>query len=333
MTDPVDSHQPPQSQAHPAFLCVSLNPAIDKRLKLDTLKTGRVNRALEVTPAPGGKAAHVAMVLRALGADPLWLGFTGGPNGASLLQGLRSLSIRAASVPVAAETRMNLEILEDGGSVTEILELGSPVTSAEREALLREYESCLLVAENRTIVILSGSLPKGLAPDDYATLIRLGHRHGARVFLDTSGEPLRLGLQQRPDFAKPNQEEAEWLIHGTIDGATAASTALQTLLREGPRSAAISLGAKGLVWRGPDGWDALVAIPPKLEAASAVGSGDATIAGFAFAASRNFEPPDMLRLAVACGAANCLADLPGRVRLHDVERLRKLVQIQSLPQQ
>ena len=212
--------------------------------------------------------------------------------------------------------------------------LRSPTrTSAEREALLREYESCLRVAENRTIVILSGSLPKGLAPDDYATLIRLGHRHGARVFLDTSGEPLRLGLQQRPDFAKPNQEEAEWLIHGTIDGATAASTALQTLLREGPRSAAISLGAKGLVWRGPDGWDALVAIPPKLEAASAVGSGDATIAGFAFAASRNFEPPDMLRLAVACGAANCLADLPGRVRLHDVERLRKLVQIQSLPQQ
>ena len=42
MTDPVDSHQPPQSQAQPAFLCVSLNPAIDKRLKLDTLKTGRV---------------------------------------------------------------------------------------------------------------------------------------------------------------------------------------------------------------------------------------------------------------------------------------------------
>ena len=332
MTDPVASHQPPQNQDQAAFLCVSLNPAIDKRLKLDTLKTGRVNRAVEVTPTPGGKAAHVAMVLRALGADPLWLGFTGGPNGASLLQGLRSLCIRAASVPIAAETRMNLEILEDGGSVTEILEPGSPVTSAEREALLREYESCLRVAENRTIVILSGSLPKGLAQDDYATLIKLGHRHGARVFLDTSGEPLRLGLQQRPDFAKPNQEEAEWIVHGTIGGAAAASSALQTLLREGPRSAAISLGADGLVWRGPNGDPSLLAVPPKQNCASAVGSGDATIAGFAFAASQNLAPQDALRLAVACGAANCLADLPGRVRLNDVERLRVQVQVEVLQQ-
>jgi 1-phosphofructokinase family hexose kinase len=333
MTDPVDSLQPPQTKPNEtAFLCVSLNPAIDKRLKLDTLKTGRVNRALEAIPTPGGKAAHVAMVLRALGADPLWLGFTGGPNGAALLQGLRSLSIRAASVPIAADTRMNLEILEDSGSVTEILEPGSPVTSAERESLLREFESCLRVAENRTIVILSGSLPKGLAQDDYATLIKLGHRHGARVFLDTSGEPLRLGLQQRPDFAKPNQEEAEWLVHATIDGSAAASSALQTLLRDGPRSAAISLGADGLVWRGPCNDQSLLAIPPKLTAASAVGSGDATIAGFAYAASQNLAPQDALRLAVACGAANCLADLPGRVRLQDVERFRDQVRIETLQQ-
>src|SRR5580700_914727 len=99
------------TSAQSSFICVSLNPAIDKRLRLDSLKPGRVNRAIEAIPASGGKAAHVAMVLRALGADPLWLGFSGGPNGEALLQGLRALSIRAEGVPTAAETRMNLEIL------------------------------------------------------------------------------------------------------------------------------------------------------------------------------------------------------------------------------
>ena len=103
------------TRAQSSFICVSLNPAIDKRLRLDALKPGRVNRAIEAIPAPGGKSAHVAMVLRALGADPLWLGFTGGPNGDSLLQGLRDLSIRAEGVPTAAETRMNLEIVEENG--------------------------------------------------------------------------------------------------------------------------------------------------------------------------------------------------------------------------
>lgn len=316
-------------RANASFICVSLNPAIDKRLRLDALKPGRVNRAIEVTPTPGGKSAHVAMVLRALGADPLWLGFSGGPNGDALLQGLRALSIRAEGIPTAADTRMNLEILEESGIVTEVLEPGARVAPAEREALLRAFETALELNPN-AIVVMSGSLPPGLLKDEFATLVKISRRHNARVFLDTSGEPLKLGLQQRPDFAKPNQEEAEWLIGRTIDGNVSAASALKDLVKEGPRSAAISLGADGLVWYGPDGWDPLVAVPPKLEAASAVGSGDATIAGFAFAASRNFEPPDMLRLAVACGAANVLADLPGRVRLHDVERLRAEVKVQAI---
>ena len=317
------------NRAQASFICVSLNPAIDKRLRLDALKPGRVNRATEAIPTPGGKAAHVAMVLRALGVDPLWLGFSGGPNGDSLLQGLRALSIRAEGVPTASETRMNLEILEENGSVTEILEPGARVTPAERESLLRAFETALELSPN-AIVVMSGSLPPGLLKDEFATLVKIGRRRGARLFLDTSGEPLKLGLQQRPDFAKPNQEEAEWLIGRTIDSPASAAAALEKFVQDGPHSAAISLGANGLVWRGAGNGAAFLAVPPKLEAASAVGSGDATIAGFAFAASRDLEPADTLRLAVACGAANVLADLPGRVRLHDVERLRDQVQVQAL---
>jgi 1-phosphofructokinase family hexose kinase len=269
------------------------------------------------------------MVLRALGADPLWLGFSGGPNGDSLLQGLRALSIRAEGVPTATETRMNLEILEENGSVTEILEPGAQVTPAEREAFLRAFETALELNSN-AIVVMSGSLPPGLLKDEFAALVKIARRHGARVFLDTSGEPLKLALQQHPDFAKPNQEEAEWLIGRTIDGNASAASALEDLVKDGPRSAAISLGADGLLWRDAGSSETFVAVPPKLETKSAVGSGDATIAGFAFAAAQNLEPADTLRLAVACGAANVLADLPGRVRLHDVERLRTQVEVRAL---
>ena len=40
------------------FICVSLNPAVDKRLRLERLRVGNVNRAYEAESAPGGKAAH-----------------------------------------------------------------------------------------------------------------------------------------------------------------------------------------------------------------------------------------------------------------------------------
>src|ERR1700730_2454631 len=81
------------------FVCISANPAIDKRLHLTRLVPGGVNRVTDVKAAPGGKATHVAMVLQTLGADPSWIGFSGGASGQELLDGLRTLGIRTHPVP------------------------------------------------------------------------------------------------------------------------------------------------------------------------------------------------------------------------------------------
>src|ERR1700737_3601715 len=109
------------------FWCVSANPAIDKRMRVSTLIPERVNRVNEVRAAPGGKAAHVAMVLRTLGADPLWIGFAGGPTGTQLLDGLMALGIRVQPVTANEDTRTNLEIIDDHNDVTELLEPGLPI--------------------------------------------------------------------------------------------------------------------------------------------------------------------------------------------------------------
>ena len=44
------------------LVCISANPAIDRRLRLENIAVGEINRALSAQPFPGGKAAHVAMV-------------------------------------------------------------------------------------------------------------------------------------------------------------------------------------------------------------------------------------------------------------------------------
>jgi len=310
------------------FLCVSLNPAIDKRVRLERLQRGRVNRALEVTPAPGGKAAHVAMVLRTLGADPLWLGFAGGPAGTALIEGLNAMSIRAEAVETANATRVNLEILEDDGTVTEILEPGPPVMREELERLQIAFEQVLRRATGKTTAILSGSLPPGVPEDYYATLIGLGHEHGCRLIVDTSGEPLRLALKANPDFVKPNQQEAEWLSGCVIEGPRSAENALKHILSAGARAGAISLGADGLIWRSTNEEKAFFAKVPQLAVRSSVGSGDATLAGFAFADHQGLEPAEALRLAAACGTANCLAEGPGRARADDIARLKKEIRVQ-----
>ncbi|MGC2704577.1 MAG: PfkB family carbohydrate kinase, partial [Candidatus Acidiferrales bacterium] len=67
-----------------------------------------------------------------------------------------------------------------------------------------------------------------------------------------------------------------------------------------------------------------------LKAISAVGSGDATLAGFAHAAAQGIGGEDALRLATACGAANCVALAPGRIELATVQALVPQIEVQQL---
>lgn len=312
------------------FWCVSANPAIDKRIRVTKLAPGQVNRAAEVRAEPGGKAAHVAMVLRTLGADPLWLGFAGGSSGEKLLSGLREIGIRVEPVMVSQETRTNLEIIDDDGAVTEILEPGLPVAANDWRGFFEACERALSQEKRPGMVIASGSLPSGAESGIYARLTELAHRCGHKMFLDASGEPLNAALGSGPDFIKPNREEAERLIGEGMGDRQSWKNVVSKLIGRGARSAAVSLGHDGLVWQSGAEAETYHAKSPEIAGRSAVGSGDATVAAFAFAEASGFDAEKTLRLAAACGAANCLADAPGRACETDIRELQRSVRIEKL---
>jgi 1-phosphofructokinase family hexose kinase len=311
------------------FLCVSPNPAIDKRLTVPSLQRGQINRVRAVQSFPGGKAVHVAMVLQMLGAQPHWIGPCGGASGDDLKAGLSSLNIRATACPTLQATRTNLEIVEDDGTVTEILEPGSALSAAEWEA----FESACrkVVAENtkNKSVVFSGSLPANTRPNLYADLIAGARESGCRTLVDTSGEPLRLAIAAEPDFVKPNREELAQTLGAAINTLSEASAAIRKLMSIGARSAALSLGSEGLLFC--PGKDAPVFFSPAvpLQPHSTVGCGDSALAGFAFGIASAYSPQDTLRLAAACAAANCLADSPGAARLRDIQNFQKQITVQT----
>lgn len=312
------------------LVCVSANPAIDKRLRLPKLVPGSVNRAIDARPAPGGKAAHVAMVLRELGAEPLWVGITGGATGQFLLEGLHEMNVDTRAVPLRNSTRINLEILEDDGTVTEILEPGPAVSAAECNSFAEGCDAVFGNSQSQVIAVMSGSLPPGMPQGFYSRLIESLHKHKGKAFLDTSGEALKIALDAGPDFVKPNREEAEWLTGSRIPDAASAAKCIRELLAAGAKGAAISLGENGLVWLPAENEAIYFAHPLHVPVRSGVGSGDATVAAFAFAAEASLSKQESLRLAAACGAANCLADAPGRVKAADIQRLQKEVRIETL---
>jgi 1-phosphofructokinase family hexose kinase len=312
------------------FVCISANPAIDKRVRLTKLVPGGVNRATDVKAAPGGKATHVAMVLRTLGADPDWIGFSGGASGQELLDGLRMLGIRAHPAKTAQVTRVNLEIIDDAAGVTEILEPGAAPSESEIASFQDACEEQFARGKSQAIVVASGSLPPGMPRNFYAALIHRAHAHGCKFFLDTSGEPLRSALEAGPDFVKPNREEAEWLTGCKIADAASAAGAIRHLFTAGAKSAAISLGKGGLVWCAGAGRDLYFASSAVVQERSAVGCGDAVMAAFAYAAGAGLTEEETVRLAAACGAANCLANSPGAARAEDIQRFRKEARVERL---
>ncbi|RPJ46153.1 MAG: 1-phosphofructokinase family hexose kinase, partial [Chloroflexi bacterium] len=92
---------------------------------------------------------------------------------------------------------------------------------------------------------------------------------------------------------------------------------------------AITLGAAGAIaTEGAAGAQRMwLAQAPRIEAVSAVGSGDAFLAGLAvrLLAKQPFE--EALRLAIAAGSANALRLGAGRLNAADVERLLAQVQV------
>jgi 1-phosphofructokinase family hexose kinase len=312
------------------LVCISANPAIDRRLRLENIAVGEINRALSAQPFPGGKAAHVAMVAKALGVDVMWVGFLGGATGEQCESGLSACGLPLTVIRTQSETRANLELVSADGKVTEILEPGGAVTEGEVERLLTTCRDLFAESERGTQVALSGSLPPGAPLDLYAELIRLAHLYGCRTLLDSSGEALRQGLNAAPDFVKPNRSEASVFANCSIDPRNSAAGAMQKFFAAGAKSVAISLGAEGMIWQRSVNGDLFVSQPSPLTNCSPVGCGDAALAGFAVAHECGLSDEETLRLATACGSANCLADAPGRVDGGDVSRLAQEIRVQRL---
>lgn len=312
------------------IICVSANPAIDRRLRIKNLQIGAVNRAESVRSFTGGKAAHVAMAARALGEDVFWIGFSGGGTGDEIERQLSGLGIEVIAVRTISATRTNDEIIDESGQTTEILEPGGNVSDEEIEKMYGVCQKVFADAGSDFQAVLSGSLPQGVPIDFYSRLISSARMRGGKVILDTSGDALLAGIKSGPDMIKPNSDEAGAAAGLKIEDQMSAISAIRYLQELGARNVALSLGSRGIVWVGEGSDEAIFATPPSVKVNSTVGCGDATVAGLAVAARRQLSNEESLRLAVACGTANCLAELPGQIDEADVKRLLSLVTMRTV---
>lgn len=280
------------------IVTVTMNPAVDKTVEVDTLECGGLNRLRNVVSDAGGKGINVSKMIAALGGDSLAVGFVGGGSGAEIRSMLDRMNIRHDFVEVESVTRTNLKIVEADGRVTELNEPGVRVTDAELSALLRKLDT---LAGPETVFVFSGSIPAGMGTDIYRRCIELVRQKGARAYLDADGEAFRLGLEANPYFIKPNREELQKHFAVTYRADTPDLVRLcRLLLKQGVEQIALSLGAEGALFlKG----DSVIRIPGlRVKAHSTVGAGDSMVGALAYAADCGMDYEDGLKLAVAASA-------------------------------
>jgi len=288
------------------IVVVCLNPALDITHEVPSVRWGGVNRPRAVHARPGGKGLNVARTLRALGADLLLTGLAGGVTGAGIEAELARLGLPAALTPIAAETRRTFTIVENGTEgTTAFNEPGPEVIAREFAAFRAQYEKALAAAD---AVVLSGSLPSGLAAGTYATLIEAATAAGVPAVLDTHGEALRLGTQAGPAIVKPNRDELADLTGRPLSTKNDLAIAAGQLRTLGAQAVVASLGPEGLLAVTGDGrWRAR----PTAVAGNATGAGDAVVAALAHGLVLGRPWDERLRHAAALGAAAVAAPVAG----------------------
>jgi len=299
------------------IITLTLNPAVDQTMFLERLATGEVNRVRETQLDPAGKGINASRIAHRLGWPTIAFGVSAGESGVIVQRALDDEGVQHHFVRLAGRTRINVTIVEDAtGRATSLYGPGPAVDSqhlAAVEDLVRFW------LPSGRVLVLAGSLPPTAPDDTYARYIRLAREHGVTAILDSSGEPLRRGLDAVPSVIKPNVAEAEELLGRALGDVDAVVKGARELAARGIDVVVISMGAEGSVCiQGKRVWRI---VPPVVERQSTVGSGDSFVAGLAIALARGDDLVEGLRLGTAAGAATAMSAGTALASVNDVSRL------------
>jgi 1-phosphofructokinase family hexose kinase len=311
------------------IITVTLNAAIDKSLSVPNFRPGRRHRTVEQRTMAGGKGVNIARTLKELGQPVIATGFAGGATGTRIVEQLTEESILNDFVRIREESRTNTSVLDPTtGEQTEINERGPSVPAREIELF---QDKLLYLARGAAIVVFAGSLPRGVEPDMYATLVRELQRTDVTTVIDTDGEPLRHAVRAEPDVVSPNVLEAEELVGHEFASEEDRSLAVREIA---------SLGAREAIMTMPDGCIAQVLIDgqPRLKRArieprepiAKRGSGDAFLAGYLAARYEGRSPDQCLRFGVACGAESTARLGAGLIDPREARRLMRDVELSTV---
>jgi 1-phosphofructokinase family hexose kinase len=286
------------------IITLTINPSVDRNLFVDRLVFEDRAYILSRSDSAGGRGINASRVIHSFGSKTLAVVTSGGPNGDKLQKLLGKAGFPVKVVAIKNEIRNNFTITDRQGLAVKLNERGPAITSDELASVEKTIESRL---EGASWLMLCGSIPPEVSSDFYTKLIRMAREQKVKTLLDTDGDALLHGVEAGPTVVTPNQQEAERLLSRALITRAHFVEAATRIKAMGAESVVVSLGSRGVV--AINGNQLLEAIPPRIDAVSPLGAGDALAAAFVWAAGKKKDFAESVRWGVAAGTAS--AKLPG----------------------
>jgi 1-phosphofructokinase family hexose kinase len=287
------------------IVTLTMNPAIDRTIAVDRPAFDDRAYILSSKDSPGGRGINAACVIHSFGGKTLAIIPAGGERAASFGHHMLNCGFPVITVAIQNDIRLNFTITDRHGLTVKLNETGPRLDHKELACIENMVDAQLSTA---TWLMLCGSLPPGVPADFYAKLIGRAQNKGVKTLLDTDGEALSQGIEAGPTVVTPNQQEAERLLNTVLltrSNSLAAVRRIQAI----------------------ETWEA---VPPRVDAISPIGAGDALAAAVSWSLENGEDFPQALRWGVATGSAS--AKLPGMTfatlqqarEIHDDVELRRV---------
>jgi len=209
---------------------------------------------------------------------------------------------------------------ESNRTATELVEESHPIRPEDGQRLIASLERRL---GDATVLVLSGSLVRGVSSDFYARCVTTARRAKVKTILDASGDALRLGIDARPDFVKINANEFREAF--SISESSDLDESILKIAGEKQTRLIVTDGSKRVL--ASDGSKLFSITPPTVEVVSAIGSGDSFAGGLAVGIERGESFECALALGVACAADNARSPHAGFVDANRVTQLLGAIRV------
>jgi 1-phosphofructokinase len=299
---------------------MTLNPAIDYKIKVDRFELNQLNRFKKASLNPGGKGINVSAVLKNLGIPSIPITILGGFTGHYLFECMKKdYDLDLQPIWVDGDTRINIKMTVD--HETEINHEGPRVKDQKFE-LIMDYIKNMTKED---LLIIGGSPPNGQR-DAFQQIAQLCNEKEIPFIMDTPGDMFHQFIDHKPFLMKPNLKELnDYLLMDLIEIEEIIFYGRQLIYR-GVEHLIISLGEQGALYL--DNEKAYLAHPIEGKVISTIGAGDSMVAGFVAMYQLTQDPKLSFIEAVAAASATVFT---GKLATHrDIQKYQTKVIIEEL---